>query len=315
MWSGTDVIIDERTGDGGSKRPRVIKFGGTSVTRGDRIDTIAAVVSDRFRTSRPVVVVSAFAQVTTLLERAALAARSGEHGEVFGQIRAIHDAAVRSMTDSASTVSATVGHLLTECAHLLDRIASVGECSPETLDEILAFGERLSSTIITYGLVGRGVAACAIDAADLMVTDANCSDARADLEATRRRLHAVLPAQPAVPIVTGFIGATPAGVRTTLGREGSDYSAAVLAWGLRAEAVEIWTDVDGIMTADPRVVTDARPLRHLTYDELLELTSWGAKVIHPKTVRPLRDLGIVLTVRNTLAPEDPGTRVGPAGRR
>lgn len=317
-----DVGVDDTArANGGRKRPVVIKFGGTSVTGGDRIDTIAEVITDRFRTSRPVIVVSAFARVTTLLEAATLAARSGAHEGVFMQLRTIHEDAVKSMTDASPHLCATVDTLLTECGRRLDGIASEGECSTERLDEILAFGERLSSAIITRGLLARGIAAHAVDAAGVVVTDANFGDARADLEATRRHLGALLPpvsevaAAPAVAIVTGFIGATPEGVRTTLGREGSDYSAAVLAWGLFAEAVEIWTDVDGIMTADPRVVPEARPLRDLTYEELLELTSWGAKVVHPKTVRPLRDRGIVLTIRNTLSPDDPGTQVGPDGRR
>jgi len=317
-----DVDGDEaRKVNGDPTRPRVIKFGGTSVTGGDRIDTIAEVITDRLTTSQPVVVVSAFANVTTLLERAALAALDGTHERVLSQLRAIHEAAVRSMTNGAPDLGARVDDLLTGCRHRLDSVASAGACSPETLDEVLAFGERLSSSIITGGLVSRGLAVRALDAAGLVVTDANFGDARADLEATRRRLDLLCPATsgaartPPVPIVTGYIGATPDGARTTLGREGSDYSAAVLAWGLRAEAVEIWTDVDGIMTADPRVVADARPLRDLTYAELLELTSWGAKVVHPKTVRPLRELGIGLTIRNTLSPSDPGTHIGPTGRR
>jgi bifunctional aspartokinase / homoserine dehydrogenase 1 len=119
------------------------------------------------------------------------------------------------------------------------------------------------------------------------------------------------PPDGTVPVVTGFLGATRTGERTTLGKGGSDYTAAVLGWAVRAEEVEIWTDVPGVMTADPRVVPDARPLRHLGFSEVLELSHWGAKVVHQKTVRPCRDRGIPLSIRNTMSPDDPGTLVTP----
>jgi aspartate kinase len=292
---------------------RVIKFGGTSVTGADRVDTIADVVRDRVAACRPILVVSAFAEVTAILERAAIAARDGDWSQDFTRLTGIHADAVQGMTDPDPTIQSTVEALLRECERLLSGIATERTCSPERLDDVLSFGERLSSMIVTAGLVQRGIPAVRVDAADVIVTDVNHGDARADLEATRLRIGDTLPGSPAVPVVTGFIGATPAGVRTTLGREGSDYTAAVLAWCLRAEGVEIWTDVDGVMTADPQVVADARSLRHMSYDELFELASWGAKVVHPKTVRPLRELDITLTIRNTISPSDPGTRVGPAG--
>ncbi len=292
---------------------RVIKFGGTSVTGGDRIDTIAGVVRDRVSSCRPILVVSAFAQVTSILERAAIAAPNGEWSEDFTRLTGIHADAVLGMTDSDPTIQSMLEALLRECERLLSGIASERTCSPERLDDVLSFGERLSSEIITAGLIHRGIPAVPVDAADMIVTDVNHGDARVDLEATRLRIGDTLAETRAVPVVSGFIGATPVGVRTTLGREGSDYTAAVLAWCLRAKGVEIWTDVDGVMTADPRVVADARSLRHLSYDELFELSSWGAKVVHPKTVRPLRELDIPLTIRNTISPSDPGTRVGPAG--
>jgi aspartate kinase len=292
-------------------KTRVIKFGGTSVTGGDRIDTIAAVVRRTLDTHRPIVVVSAFAKVTTLLEQAASSAVLGTHSETYDVLRAVHADAVASMTESSAELRASVDELLRECLAHLEAIAEEQKCSPQRLDEILAFGERLSSMIISVGLTERGIATHTVDAGDLIVTDAHHGDARADLKATRDRLQVMATRWIDVPIVTGFLGATPSGVRTTLGREGSDYSASIVAWALQADDVEIWTDVDGVMTADPRVVSDAHPLRHLTYDELFELASWGAKVVHPKTVRPLRELAIPLTIRNTLSPGDQGTRVGP----
>jgi len=288
----------------------VIKFGGTSVTGGDRIDTIVDVVRSRVRSSRPILVVSAFAQVTTLLEQAAFSARDGEVSDAVGRLRGIHEAAVRDMTGSSEEIGAVVDELLRDCEERIARIASEAACSARMLDDVLSYGERLSSVIIAAGLVQRGIDAVRVDAADVIVTDANHGDARADLDATRDRVIAALPTFPVVPVVTGFLGATESGVRTTLGREGSDYSAAVIAWAVEADSVEIWTDVDGVMTADPRIVSDARPLRYLSYAELFELSSWGAKVVHPKTVRPLEERSITLSIRNTTAPSDPGTRVG-----
>jgi acetylornithine deacetylase len=144
-----------------------------------------------------------------------------------------------------------------------------------------------------------------------VVTDDNHVEAEVDFPATEEKALAELMPDGTVPIVTGFLGATGSGERTTLGKGGSDYSAAVLGWAVRAEEVEIWTDVPGVMTADPRVVPDARPLRHLGFSEVLELSHWGAKVVHQKTVRPCRDRGIPLSIRNTMSPDDPGTLVTP----
>jgi len=305
-----ELEMDAGRSENESRATRVIKFGGTSVTGGDRIDTIAGVVRDRLKTKRPVLVVSAFAHITTLLETTALAARSGEHHTGFAELRTVHLDAIESMTRSAPTSSLVVELLLAECFECLEAIASTGDCSHAAMDEVLSFGERLSSSIIAQGLSVRGIDATPVDAAALVVTDANFGRARADLEATRLQAEAVLPGPSTVPVVTGFIGATPDRRRTTLGREGSDYTAAVLGWALDADEVEIWTDVDGVKTADPRVVDAVVSLRHLTYDALFELASHGAKVVHPNTLRPVQERGIPLSIRNTLSPYDPGTRVG-----
>jgi len=176
---------------------------------------------------------------------------------------------------------------------------------------VLSLGERLSVHLVAGGLRARGVPARAVDAADIVVTDGNHVEAEVDFPATEEKVVKALAPDGTVPVVTGFLGATKSGERTTLGKGGSDYSAAVLGWAVRAEEVEIWTDVPGVMTADPRVVPDARPLRHLGFSEVLELSHWGAKVVHQKTVRPCRDRGIPLSIRNTMSPDDPGTLVTP----
>jgi aspartate kinase len=290
---------------------RVLKFGGTSVTGASRVDVIARVVRDRTGRTQPVVVVSAMSGVTETLRRASELATRGEAGELLRELEARHRQAVAEVTGNRPEVGDAVERLLGEAGRLMQGIELVGECSPRTLDQVLSLGERLSMHLIAGGLCTRGIAARAVDAADFVVTDDHYVEAEVDFPATEERALAVLAPDGRVPVVTGFLGATKNGDRTTLGKGGSDYSAAVVGWALRADEVEIWTDVPGVMTADPRVVPDARPLRHLGFNEVLELSHWGAKVVHPKTVRPCRDRGIPLSIRNTLSPDDPGTLVTP----
>jgi aspartate kinase len=289
----------------------VLKFGGTSVTGASRLEVIAAVVGDRLQVSHPVVVVSAMSGVTEQLRRASELAGRGEAGELLADIEKRHRQAVaESSGDSPETLEG-VEMVLREAARLIQGIELVGECSPRTLDQVLSLGERLSVQLVAAALRQRGLATRVVDSSDVIVTDDRHGEAEVDFPATEARALRVLAADGSVPIVTGFLGATESGERTTLGKGGSDYSAAVLGWALRAAEVEIWTDVSGVMTADPRTVPDARPLRNLGFSELLELSHWGARVVHPKTVRPLRDRGIPLSIRNTMAPSDPGTLVTP----
>ncbi len=290
---------------------RVLKFGGTSVTGASRVDVIARVVRDRLERTNPVVVVSAMSGVTETLRRASELATRGESGDLLRELETRHRQAVAEVTGDRPEVGDAIERLLAEAGRLMQGIELVGECSPRTLDQVLSLGERLSMYLIAGGLCARGVPARAVDAADFIVTDDHYVEAEVDFPATEERALAVLAPAGQVPVVTGFLGATKNGDRTTLGKGGSDYSAAVVGWALRADEVEIWTDVPGVMTADPRVVPDARPLRHLGFNEVLELSHWGAKVVHPKTVRPCRDRGIPLSIRNTLSPDDPGTLVTP----
>ncbi|MBM4185281.1 MAG: aspartate kinase [Gemmatimonadetes bacterium] len=290
---------------------RVLKFGGTSVTGASRVDVIGRVVRDRLERTHPVVVVSAMSGVTEMLRRVSELATRGEAGDLLRELEAKHRQAVADVTGGRPEVVEAVERLLAEAARLTQGIELVGECSPRTLDQMLSLGERLSMHLIAGGLCARGVPARAVDAADVVVTDDHYVEAEVDFPATEERALAALAPDGRVPVVTGFLGATKNGDRTTLGKGGSDYSAAVVGWALRADEVEIWTDVPGVMTADPRVVPDARPLRHLGFNEVLELSHWGAKVVHPKTVRPCRDRGIPLSIRNTLSPDDPGTLVTP----
>lgn len=298
--------------DPGAGLPRrVLKFGGTSVTGAGRLDVIADVVRDRLEISHPVVVVSALSGVTEQLRRASELATRGEAGALLAEIEERHRAAVTEMASDHPDAVQGVERILNDAARLIKGIELVGECSPRTLDQVLSLGERLSVQLVSAGLCRRGLRTRAVDSAEIIVTDDNHVEAEVRFPATEERALRVLAPDGTVPIVTGFLGSTESGERTTLGKGGSDYSAAVLGWALRAEEVEIWTDVSGVMTGDPRTVPDARPLRNLGFSELLELSHWGARVVHPKTVRPLRDRGIPLSIRNTMAPSDPGTLVTP----
>lgn len=297
--------------DGGSRR-RVLKFGGTSVTGVERLDVIERVVRERLDECAPVLVVSALSGVTNLLVRVADEAARGAFLPTQEEIERRHRESAAELTSDAPDVLEELEERLGDLDKLLRGIALVGECSSRTLDQVLSFGERLSAHLVAGGLRMRGLAARAVDASQVVVTDDRHGEADVDMAATEERARSLLAADGVVPVVTGFLGATRAGTRTTLGRGGSDYTASILGAALGADEVEIWTDVDGVMTADPGIVSDARTLPSISYDELLELSHWGARVVHPKTVRPLRERGIPLVIRNAMDPSRPGTRVGAA---
>jgi aspartokinase/homoserine dehydrogenase 1 len=293
---------------------RVLKFGGTSVSAAAGVDVIRRQVSAWQPKSRPVVVVSAFAGTTDALLGAARAAASGALEGRLEQIREAQRAmAFRLLdTDHAPVLQELDVHL-DELARLFQAIGMLGECPPKTLDSVLSFGERMSSSVIAAALRARGLDAHACDARAFIVTDERFGEARADLAATATAARPYFAGAPGVQVVTGFIGATPRGEATTLGRGASDSTAAILGAVLQAEAVEIWTDVPGVMSADPRDVPSAFPLPHLSYDELLELSHWGAKVMHTAAVRPLREGNIPLHIRSTLTPDHPGSQVSREG--
>ena len=202
---------------------------------------------------------------------------------------------------------------LDELKRILGGASMLGECSAKTMDMVLSFGERLSAPVVAAALTQRGTPAWFCDARTFVVTDDRFGDARVDFPATRAAAREHFAAAPDVQIVTGFIGATRRGETTTLGRGASDFTASMLGAVLEAEAVEIWTDVPGVMSADPRDVPTAFPLPDLSYDELLELSHWGAKVMHAAAVRPVRDAAIPLQIKSTMAPDHPGSTVTSEG--
>jgi bifunctional aspartokinase / homoserine dehydrogenase 1 len=292
---------------------KVMKFGGSSVASPESIRKVVAIVAAAGRPGEIVVVVSALGGVTDALLDAAEAAARGEAAslDAWRAIGERHRQAAVALASRAEIepLTARLEELLDELKDLLRGVLLVRECSPRTRDSILSYGERLAAPLVAAALRAAGIPASARDAREVVVTDAAFGRAHVDFDATLPRVAASLGGLTDVPVFTGFIGATPAGETTTLGRGGSDYSAAILGAGGRAERIEIWTDVDGVMSADPRLVPTAFSLDHLTYSELMELSHFGAKVVYPPTVHPARQLGIPIVIRNTFNPSFQGTQV------
>ena len=297
--------------------PHVSKFGGTSVASPERIRRVVELVTATAAEGRTVVVVSALGGTTDDLLAAldAALARSG-HTDAVDAIRQRHEAAADDLAtaDDRPALQVVLDARLGELTELLDGVSLLREATDRTRDAVIATGERLSAPIVAAAFRAAGHAAVALDAASLIRTDGRFGAATVDPETTRRQTREAMDAldPDAVAVVTGFIGSTAAGVTTTLGRSGSDYTATILAGALDAAECVIWTDVDGVLSADPRQVPDAFSLPRLSYQEAAELAHFGAKVLHPRTMRPLLRGGIPLRIKNTLRPEAAGTEIGPA---
>jgi aspartate kinase len=305
------------------KRPlHVIKFGGTSVGDAASIAKVVEIVRATSRESDVVVVVSAMKGVTNKLVQAASGSEAGNGklvAEIFQQLRQQHEAAINTLIQSAEErrrLGRKMDELFREGDRLCQGTMLLRELTLRAQDAISSLGERLSVPLVAAALKERRVASEPLEATELVVTDSSHGAADPWLDLTRDRCQArLLPLlkQGIVPVVTGFIGATPEGVLTTLGRGGSDYSATILGAVLDADEVVIWTDVDGLLTADPRLVPDACTISEVSYREAAELAYFGAKVLHPKTLRPVVQRGIPLWIRNTFSPEKPGTKITPEG--
>jgi aspartokinase/homoserine dehydrogenase 1 len=295
----------------------VTKFGGTSVGSAEAIRGLTAITArNRESWEQVVVVVSALSGVTDSLLRIVRTAQSGDAEGVralYATLRERHHSVIEELLEAERPAVLTdIDTLLDECAALCEGVRVLGELTPRTLDAIAGLGERMSARIVAATLREHGLTASAIDATDLIVTDDRYQDASPLMAETTERTTArlgILLEQGATPVVTGFIGATLAGVRTTLGRGGSDWSAAIVGAALEASEVWIYTDVDGVLTADPRIVPDARVINTLSYNEVSELAYFGAKVLHPKTIRPVVERGIALRVKNTFNPDHAGTLI------
>lgn len=287
-----------------------------------RIRKVVAIICDASRASDLVVVVSAMSGVTNKLVEAATQSEADNRESVamiFEELRDRHHAVVSALIHSIpvrSRINREVEQIFQEGERLCQETARLRELTLRARDSISSLGERLSAPLIAAVLTECGLSSEAIEATELIQTDSCHGAADPRMDVTREncvsRLHPLLQ-KGVVPVVTGFIGATAEGVLTTLGRGGSDYSATILAAALEADEVTIWTDVDGLMTADPRLVPEASTIPEISYREAAELAHFGAKVLHPKTLSAVTQCGIPLWIRNTFAPELSGTRITPTG--
>ena len=302
-----------------SKQTLVMKFGGTSVGSADALKQAAQIIKDaRDEFPRVVVVTSAMSGVTDLLLKSASLAAQGQVDslpQAESTLRAKHFAAAEALIQNKSLCEQAKGEISCLIQLLVDlcrAVAVLGEASPRAMDAIASLGERMSVRLLAAVAQDAGLKAQAIEAAEFIVTNAHFQNAHPDFRATAEKTRAVLNPlldEGIIPITTGFIGATPEGIITTLGRGGSDYSAAIIGSVLPADDVWIWTDVDGVMTTDPRIAPEAQTLPEISYGEIAELAYYGAKVLHPKTIRPVVDAGIGLRICNTFNPSHPGTRL------
>jgi aspartate kinase len=295
----------------------VMKFGGTSMGSADRI-RIAAGITVAERAKRSVaIVVSAMSKVTDLLLDTLRHAEGGDRATVdknVAGLRERHETTARDLLAEPAAVVAGIGELVGEFDRIAKGILLLGDRPPRAVDEAVAIGERLTALMIAAHLTESGSPAEAVNAARVVVTDSVFGNATPVMDLTRARAAEVvapLLAAGKIVVMTGFNGATADGKPTTLGRGGSDFSASILASALDAEELWIWTDVDGIMTADPRLVKDARVLDEVTYAEAAELAYNGAKVLHPRTLAPLVEKKIPVWSKNSFRLEAPGTHIVP----
>ena len=302
-----------------SKQTLVMKFGGTSVGSAEALTKSAQIIKDACaQYPRVVVVTSAMSGVTDLLLKSASLAAQGNIDllpDAEAILREKHFSAADALIKDQTLCKAAKGEINCLIELLVDlcrAIAVLGEASPRALDAVASLGERMNIRLLAAVAQDAGIKAEAIETTDFIVTNAHYQNAHPDFNATTEKTRALLNPlmdEGIIPVVTGFIGATPEGVITTLGRGGSDYTAAIIGSVLPADDVWIWTDVDGVMTTDPRIAPEAQTLPEISYGEIAELAYYGAKVLHPKTIRPVVEAGIGLRICNTFNPSHPGTRL------
>ncbi len=291
---------------------RVLKFGGSSVGASENIKKVISTVKT-YSDNQVVVVVSALGGITDQLIATSKLAEAGNE-EYLKQLQAIEDrhmTVARELTDirQQSAVLAKIKYELNALGDILHGVFLIRELTPKTLDYVLSFGEKLSAYIISCAFSTQQLPAIYANTGDLIVTDSNFGKAKVDFDVTNRKIKDFFKEEKAVWVAPGFIGSTPKGEATTLGRGGSDYTASILAAALDAEVMEKWTDVDGLMTADPRIVNKAFVIEEITYEEAMELSYFGAKVVYPPSLQPVYKSSIPFRIRNLSYPERKGTLI------
>lgn len=293
---------------------QVLKFGGTSVANAENINKVVSIVKKSIQKDKTVLVVSALGGITdVLLNAAALAAEGNEaYKEKLAIVEQRHLETVKQLIPVAnqSQMLSLVKTACNEIEDICNGIFLLGELTARSKDRIGSYGEWLSSQIISAKFKADGVENIWIDARQIITTNSNFSAAEVDFAVTNEKVRQFFSLKSSqLYVVPGFIASDKKGITTTLGRGGSDYTAAILASALDANNLEIWTDVSGMMTADPRLASNARIIPHISYQEAMELSHFGAKVIYPPTIQPVMSQGIPVWIKNTFAPEDEGTLI------
>lgn len=300
-----------------------MKFGGTSVGSAEAISNVVEIVQDsQQQGNQVIVVVSAMSGVTDALLKSVRLAASGDRWgylSISQELRDKHEEAINQLippNGAREKILTEVNSLLDQHVEFCQAVSILGEATPRIVDAVVSVGERLSSRVVAAVMRQRKINTGAYDAGQFIITDDKYQSATPLWEETQLRInHQLMPLlrQGITPVVTGFIGMTQDGHFTTLGRGGSDFSGAIFAACTNSDELIIWTDVDGVMTADPRLDKRARVLPYISYSEVGELAFYGAKVLHPKTVQPILEKGIPCRVRNTFNPQHPGTLIGRDG--
>lgn len=293
----------------------VMKFGGSSVESAAAIERVASIVKSR-RERKPVVVVSAMGKTTNNLLAIAQTAIDGKREDYLRQIHDLRDFHSREarqvvpLAERAELDRALDDHFQ-ELTELVKGLAVLGELTPRSIDAISSYGERLSSYIVALAFRHYGMSTAHVDARKVIITDGRHTQAAPLFDVTYRRLSETIPAllDSQVVVMGGFIGSTEQGVTSTLGRGGSDFTASIAGAGIGADEIQIWTDVDGMLTADPTIMPGGRRVKTISFNEAAELAYFGAKVLHPATVLPAIEKNIPVLILNSRRPEVPGTRI------
>ncbi len=290
---------------------RVLKFGGTSVGSIANIHQVIKIVSQEAQNDRICVVVSAVGGVTDLLMQCGLqAAKKEDYIPFFKELEAKHLQFVNELVPNDSEAAEETQGLLNDLKSLLNGIYLINELSPKTVDKLLAYGEILSSSIIARAMYAQGLDATRKDSRDLITTNDKHTKAGVNYKVTNSQLeYYFAKAKQQITVLPGFIASSASGETTTLGRGGSDFTAAIVAAALDVDQVEIYTDVSGMYTANPKLVKQAKPIDTISYHEAMELSHFGAKVLYPPTIVPVMSKNIPILIKNTLSPEDAGTRI------
>ncbi|MDC7126028.1 MAG: aspartate kinase [Spirochaetales bacterium] len=290
---------------------KTMKFGGSSVKDAERIKNVVTIVKESAEKEQVAVVLSAMKGITDALINCANLAASGDES-YKPALQEIKDKELNTFkeligTEKEQEALKSLEKMLTNLGEILLGIKMVKECSDRSLDLIQSFGERMNNTVVAAYMRSIGIDAEYVDTREVVLTDNSFGAAKVDYKESYKRIKEKINTIKGIPVITGFIGADPDGVTTTLGRNGSDFTASIIAAATGSSIVEIWTDVDGVLSADPRCVKNAFVIPEITYQEAMELSFFGAEVIHPYTMIPAVDRDIPIIIKNTMNPSAPGT--------